>query len=372
MRYRQVPHYSFIFSLMPTTATHALGIDFHKAHSTFVLIDTDSKVVWKRRTPSTPDDFQKTLGVLKDVVPLPALPAAIEPVCGWRWAVKLLEEEGIAVKVANPRKMRIIADSLDKTDDNDAARLAWIRLVDKMPTSYVAPDDIVNLRRLVRGYLSLIRVRTKMKNRIQALATDEGLNITLGNASTAKGLALLREARKDDPTYKAFITALCDIAAAIRPLYTQMVALASEHPIIRRLATMPSVGPVTATTVCAEVGDFHRFRSGKELASFAGLVPRERSSGGTVRQGHITKTGSNALRHIIVEAATRVRHDGDNALSAYLAGITEDHTDKKPKILRVALARMMLVAMHRMIVTGSDFDPGRFVRNKSEVTSSTL
>ncbi len=250
---------------------------------------------------STPDDFRKTLGILRGVVSLATLPAAIEPVCGWRWAVKLLEEEGVAVKVANPRKVRIIADSLDKTDDNDAARLAWIRLVDKLPTSYVAPDNIVDLRRLVRGYMSLVRVRTKMKNRIQALATDEGLHITLGNASTAKGLALLQEVRKDDPTYKAFITALADIEAAFRPLHAKMVALTSLHPVIRRLATMPSVGLVTATTICAEVGDFYRFRSGKQIASFAGLVPRERSSGGTVRQGHITKTGSNVLRHLIVE-----------------------------------------------------------------------
>jgi transposase len=241
-----------------------------------------------------------------------------------------------------------------------------------MPTSYVAPDDIVGYRRLVRGYLSLVRVRTKMKNRIQALATDEGLNVTLGNTSTTKGLLLLECARKGDATYTALITALRDIEEAILPLYVQMVKLTKEHPIIRRLATMPQVGPVTATTVYAEVGDFHRFRSGKQVASFAGLVPRERSSGGTVHQGHITKTGSNILRHIIVEAATRVRVDEDNALSAYLVEITEDHTDKKPKMLRVALARMMLVAMHRMIVTESDFDSGRFVRNGRKVTSSTL
>jgi transposase len=112
--------------------SHALGIDFHKAHSTFVLIDKESAVVWKRRIHSTPDAFTRALALLEGVVPLADLPAAIEPVCGWRWAVKLLEREWIAVKVANPRKVRITADSLDKTDDNDAARLAWIRLVNKM------------------------------------------------------------------------------------------------------------------------------------------------------------------------------------------------------------------------------------------------
>jgi transposase len=357
---------------MPQTATHALGIDFHKARSTFVLIDNDSKVVWKRTIPSTPDDFRKTLGILKDVVPLTGLPAAIEPVCGWRWAFKLLEESSVDIEVANPRKVRIIADSLDKTDDNDAARLAWIRLVDKMPTSYVAPDDIADLRRLVRGYMFLVRERSKLKNRIQSLATDEGLNVTFGNTSTTKGLLLLEQERGNDATYTALIATLRDIEKSILPLYAQMVKLTKEHPIIRRLATMPSVGPVTATVVCAEVGDFHRFRSGKQIASFAGLVPRERSSGGVVRQGHITKLGSNVLRYILIEAATRVRHDADDALSAYLAEITEDHTDKKPKMIRVALARMMLVAMHRMIVTESDFDSGRFVRNGRKVTSEKI
>ncbi len=357
---------------MPITATHALGIDFHKAHSTFVLINNDSEVIWKRKTPSTPDDFRKTLGVLKEVVPLALLPAAIEPVCGWRWAVKLLEEASIDIKVANPRKVRIIADSLDKTDDNDAARLAWIRLVDKLPTSYVAPDDIVDIRRLVRGYMFLVQQRTKLKNRIQAIATDEGLNVTFGNTSTTKGLLLLEEERKNDITYAALITALRDTEAAILPLHKEMVKFTKEHTVIRRLATMPSVGPITATTIFAEVGDFHRFHSGKQIASFAGLVPRERSSGGVVRQGHITKTGSNILRYVLVEAATRVRHDSDDALSAYLAEITKDHKDKKPKMLRVALARMMLVAMHRMIVTESDFDSGRFVRNGRKVTSTEV
>lgn len=357
---------------MLTMASHALGIDFHKAHSTFVLIDQESTVVWKRRVPSAPEEFRKALGLLSRVVPLHDLPAAIEPVCGWRWAVRILAGEGCAALVANPRKVRIIADSLDKTDDNDAARLAWLRLVGKLPTSYVAPDDIVELRRLARGYMFLVRQRTKLKNRIQSLATEDGLNLSLGNVATSKGLRLLAKERGDDSTYAALIAALHDLTAAIGPLHARMTALAREHPIIRRLTTMPSVGPVTATCVAAEVGDFRRFRSGKAIASFAGLVPRERSSGERVRQGHITKQGSALLRHILVEAATRIRNNGDHALAGYLAGMTKDHPDKKPKVLRVALARMMLVAMHRMIVTECDFDSGRFVRNGSEVTSSNL
>lgn len=175
--------------------------------------------------------------------------------------------------------------------------------------------------------------------------------------------------RGDIPAYRALIDALRSIEAVIHPLHVHMAALVKSHDVIRRLTTMPQVGPVTATTIYAEVGDFARFRFPKEVASYAGLVPRQRSSGAHTRLGHITKTGSDVLRHILVEAATRVRKDGEDALSGYFAGLLSDHPKAKPKVLRVALARVMLVAMHRMVVTGSDFDPERFVRNKSEVTS---
>lgn len=363
MRYRKVPHYPLITISTMAIATHALGIDFHKAQSTLVLIDGKSAVRWKRRIRSTPEDFRNALDRLASVIPLAALPAVIEPVCGWRWAVAALKGAGIDVEVANPRRVRMIADSLDKTDENDAMRLAWIRMVGKLPTSYVASDEIVALRRLVRGYLSLVRSRTKLKNRIQALATEEGLNVVIGNAATTKGLKLLEKERGDDLAYRSLIDMLRRTDEAIRPLFLRMAELAKTHPVIKRLATMPNVGPVTGAVVYAEVGDFARFRSGKEIGSFAGLVPRERSSGERIRQGPITKTGSRILRHVLVEAATRVRKNQEDALSVYYTELSLRRADAKPKMLRIALARRMLVAMQRMVVMQSDFDPGRFVRN---------
>lgn len=349
---------------------YALGIDIHKESSTFVLVDHESTIYWQRRLKSTPKEYAAALAMLKTVVPLEGLPAAIEPVCGWKWAVTLLKEHGVDIEVANPRKVRLIAESLDKTDKNDATHLAWIRLVGKLPCSYVAPDDISEIRRLVRGYAYLIRLRTGIKNRLQALATEDGLNISLGNVSTTTGLKLLMAERGEDTTYKASIDALNDLEANVAPLYRAMATLMREHSIIARLATIPGVGVVTATSVFAEIGDFSRFRSAKELASFAGLVPRQRSSGEHVRYGGITKKGPNLLRHMLVEAAMHIKATDEHALGLYFARMKQDHPDMAPKKLRIALARRILTTMHGMVVHETNFDPGRYDRNRNQVTSN--
>jgi transposase len=350
--------------------SYALGIDIHKESSTFVLVDHESTIYWTRRLKSTPKEYRSALAMLKTVVPLDGLPAAIEPVCGWKWAVQICKEHGIDIEVANPRKVRLIAESLDKTDKNDAAHLAWIRLVGKLPCSYVAPDDIAGVRRLVRGYAYLIRLRTGIKNRLQALATEDGLNIELGNVSTTTGLRLLAIARDGDATYEASITALNDLEETIAPLYRSMTKLTKEHPVIARLATIPGMGIVTATTVFAEVGDFTRFHSPKQLASFAGLVPRQRSSGDHVRYGGITKKGSDLLRHMLVEAAMHISATDEHALGLYFARMKEDHPDMAPKKLRIALARRILTVMHGMVIHETNFDPGLYDRNGNQVTSN--
>jgi transposase len=349
--------------------SYALGIDIHKESSTFVLVDHKGTIYWTRRLKSTPKEYRIALALLNTVAPLDGLPAAIEPVCGWKWAVQICTEHGVAIEVANPRKVRLIAESLDKTDKNDAAHLAWIRLVGKLPCSYVAPDDIAEVRRLVRGYAYLIRLRTGIKNRLQALATEDGLNIELGNVSTTAGLRRIATVRAGDLTYEAAIAALNDLEETIAPLYRSMATLTKEHPIIARLATIPGMGIVTATTVFAEIGDFARFSSAKQLASFAGIVPRQRSSGEHVRYGGITKKGSTLLRHMLVEAAMHISIMDEHALGVYFARMKTDHPDMAPKKLRIALARRMLTVMHGMIVGETNFDPGRYDRNGNQVTS---
>lgn len=96
-----------------------LGIDLHKRSSTWVLIDENKKVIDERTVPCTPRDVRQALHHL----PLPSNSqtlVAVEPVCGWRWFTHELEEYGMDVHLANPLKVRLIADSKLKTYKIDA------------------------------------------------------------------------------------------------------------------------------------------------------------------------------------------------------------------------------------------------------------
>lgn len=96
----------------------------------------------------------------------------------------------------------------------------------------------------------------------------------------------------------------------IKGLETEMANMCVKDESIELLMSMPGIGFVTALTIIAEVVDMKRFADAEKLVAYTGLSPSHRSSGDTHRHGHVTKTGSTWLRHVMVEAArTAVRRD---------------------------------------------------------------
>ena len=117
--------------------------------------------------------------------------------------------------------------------------------------------------------------------------------------------------------------------------------------------TVPGVGPVTAQIISAEVGDFSLFKKPEHLASFAGLVPKERSSGGKQRLGHITHAGSSYLRFALIETAMRIRNsEKTTVLYNFYKRIKEKGGPMKA---RVALARKILVIIWHMMHREQDY-----------------
>ena len=132
---------------------------------------------------------------------------------------------------------------------------------------------------------------------------------------------------------------------------------------------MPGVGTITALTVIAEVGDFSRFEKAEKLASFAGLVPKQRSSGEKVRLGGITHLGSKYLRTAMVETAMRIRPGYAPELQNFVDTVK---IGSSPKRARVALARKMLTIMWMMIRKNVEYDPLVFQKNRLSPSSSAI
>jgi len=194
-----------------------------------------------------------------------------------------------------------------KTDRADAkALLEAARNADlhRVPVKSIEQQAVVALHRLRQGYL---RTRTARINALRGHLREFGFVIPVGarhvrpraHAALAADAvpAFLRPALQQ---VLEDIGTLEDQAEAVR---TQLTALAEQMPDVQRLLTVPGVGILTATALVAFVGDIHRFRSGRHLAAWLGLTPREHSSGAVRRLGRITKHGNTYLRMLLIHGA---------------------------------------------------------------------
>ena len=149
-----------------------------------------------------------------------------------------------------------------------------------------------------------MRVRTQTINLLRAQLRQEGLRLPAGTAETV----VARLAALDlPPAVRAAVAPLQELLTAVAPLIArgtaQVAAHAAADPVVRRLQTVPGIGPITAVTYRATLDTWTRFGDAGAATAFLGLVPREDSSGTRQRKGAITKTGPAPLRVLLVQAA---------------------------------------------------------------------
>src|SRR5207248_2547186 len=148
-------------------------------------------------------------------------------------------------------------------------------------------------------------VRTQIKNQLQALALNQGVQRkwklwTVAGRKQLESLALLPWASR---RRTELLKLLDELDVSITELDEAVCQEANTRPEVRRLMTHPGVGPVTALAFALTLGPAERFRRGKQVGSYFGLIPSEHSSGGKQRLGHISKQGRSVVRGLVVEAA---------------------------------------------------------------------
>src|SRR3989338_2877579 len=324
-----------------------IGIDLHKRLQTWVVLgEKDNTKLLSRTYPVTPESIDRAVSDAKKFGD--QLIVLVEPVCGWIWVVKQLREQGIEVQISNPRKIRMIAESLQKTDENDAYTLARLLKTGEVALSNECDPETRKHRSLARERCFLVNMRASIKTRLESIVTRDGNHTFLARA---KNRTQVINTNSEVSIHKEAIASLDIILKKVEDeIKTNAVHLTKD---MQRLMTIPGVGIVTASTIVAEVGDFSNFKRPENLASFAGLVPRERSSGGKQRLGSITHQGSTYLRYVLIETALRVRETKDTlSLYAFYAKIKTKSGAMKA---RVALARKILTIMWHMMKNEQDY-----------------
>jgi transposase len=200
--------------------------------------------------------------------------------------------------------------SPDKTDFTDARLLADLSRVDYIPKVWLAPEEIRQLRRLVRHRKQLVDRRKAIKLRIRGLLRENRLKCPDAKAWTKSWFAWLTddvELREGDRwVLEDHLQELVSLSGRIAASEARIRLHVKGDRVVDRLLQEKGVGFVTAVTMRAEIGRFDRFRSGKQLARFCSVTPRNASSGNRQADAGLIRAGNPDLRVVLIELAHRL------------------------------------------------------------------
>jgi transposase len=235
---------------------------------------------------------------------------AIEACCGAAaLADRLIQTTGWTVQQAHPGYVNRMKQNPDKTDYADARLLAELTRVGFLPTVWLPPPAIRDLRQLVRYRQQLVNQRRSTKLRIRALLREQGQSGLKGLWSRG-GMELLRSieglAQHVRWILDRHLEDLVRLDQALAQVALRLREVAEGDVVIQHLLEQPGIGLVTACALRAEIGLFERFRNGKQLARFCGLSPRNASSGARQADAGLIRAGNALLRATLIEAAQRL------------------------------------------------------------------
>ncbi|MCM2534458.1 IS110 family transposase [Neobacillus pocheonensis] len=203
-----------------------------------------------------------------------------------------------------------------KTDKRDSTRLAQLLRAGELTSVWVPDEDHEALRDLIRARHDAREDLQSSRQRLvhlllrHEIRPPQGVrNWSVKHREWLKRLTFERASQRI--VFQEYLHAIYEVEERMKRLEAQIheEAIQSEHaPVIQALQTLRGVAEVTAVTLVAEIGQFSRFSNPRQLMSYAGLVPKEYSSGSSRWQGSITKTGNAQIRRSIVEVCWSYRH----------------------------------------------------------------
>jgi transposase len=325
-----------------------IGCDFHPSWQQVCWLDSETGETGERKLVHAEGEAERFYRQM----PAPAL-VGMEATGNSHWLVDLLAEIGHELWVGDAAQIRASYVRQQKTDKRDAAHIMKLLAEGRFPRIWMPSSEVRDLRQLLLHRYKLVIIRTRVKNELQHLCLNQGVQRKRKLWSQA-GQKLLRElplrpwaARRRDDLLR--LMAMLD--QQIEPLDAALKAEALRDKMALLLQSQPGVGPVTSLAYVLTMGDVSRFPRGKQVASYLGLIPREHSSGGRQKLGAITKQGNRMLRMLLVEAAqTTVRLD-PGFRKQYL-----HRCHQKPKgVAKVAAARKLAVRLYWMLRTQTGY-----------------
>lgn len=335
-----------------------IGLDLGDKMSQACAIDAAGKVGKEEAVGTTPEALTRFFSCY------PRARVALEVGTHSPWIARLLEELGLEVIVANPRKVRLIGENHRKNDRMDAELLTRLARVDPrllFPIRHRGADAQADLT-LLRARDALVRNRTSLINHVRGSVKSLGARLP---SCSSPSFARRAAAHLPTPLHPALAPLLEEIArltALIRG-YDRMIEqlCAERYPETARLREVQGVGPITALAFVLTLEDPARFSRSRKVGAYLGLVSRQRDSSTSRPQLRISKAGDAYLRRLLVSCAQYILgHFGQDCyLRRYGEAIANRGGKNAKKRAVVAVARKLAVLLHQLWQNGQPYEPSR-------------
>src|ERR1700719_270745 len=335
-----------------------IGVDFHPEFQQIAWVDTDSGEFQEKRLahPAEAEKFYRALAGEKVRVGMEASGHA-------RWFERLVTELQFELRIGDAAEIRTKRVRKQKTDRQDAQLILRLLLEDRFPQIWVPSSENRDLRQLLWHRHRMVQARTRIMNQLQAVALNEGLRCKkkLWREHGRQQLESFRLAPWATRRRRDLLDLLDRLTPTIAELSQAIEHEVEKRPAAERLRTHPGVGSLSALAFVLIIGEVNRFRCGKQVAGYLGLVPLEESSGNRRRLGHITKQGSSMMRFLLVEAAQVTVRSVPEWRSKYLHLMMR----RGRKTAKVAMARRL--AVHLFWMMRKEWDYPQWIKFGSHV-----
>ena len=336
---------------MPVAYAALVGVDLHKCTVSLCAVDPKGEVI-ARLTCDTKcvDRIEQWLKAL----PRPSR-LAVEAVGFVEWFIDRFRPCVDRMDIADATELANLRGKRRKTDRKDAADIAKRLARGECPLGWIAPEEVMQLRKLGRHWRSLSRSLVRAKHSMRSMLLAANIRgPKFDGASAQKWLLthghLLKDVQRE--AFGNFLDIVCLIERQ-RECLRRKIIFANRDPrfaaLIEILKSVPGIDEIWACIIAAEVGDFSRFPNADALQFWAGLTPDNEESAGRTQSGHITKAGSATLRWALCKAAvTLCRSDAkQEAIRERLIG----HMPKAKA--NVAMGRRLLGILFAMVRDGT-------------------